>query len=163
MTEFPPDLTESAADHDESPTIAAGFDLEPPPVRIHGNSAPMRAVKRLRAELMAHLGSSPSPVQMAMMEQAAEIKLRLSVMDQTFRQTGRRSAHATRDYLAWSNSFTRLLRQFGLNARTTPGPTLAEILATAPPARARTVQAPLPVQSATAPPQPASAPSEAAA
>jgi hypothetical protein len=49
-----------------------------------------------------------------MITQAAELKLRLAVMDQEFIRTSYRSAHASRDYLAWSNSMVRLLRQLGL-------------------------------------------------
>ena len=65
----------------------------------------------MRAALTAHCGGKPSATQAAMIAQAGELKLRLAVMDQDFIRTGRRSAHASRDYLAWSNSLVRLLRQ----------------------------------------------------
>jgi hypothetical protein len=153
MTELSPDPDEFSADYAESTSFAG----------IHGNSGPMRAVKRLRADLLAHMGNKPSSVQLAMVDQAAEIKLRLAVMDETFRRTGRRSAHATGDYLAWSNSFTRLLRQLGLKSPADRGPTLAEILASGPPPRARTSPAVQPDAKAPPAPQPASGAPEASA
>jgi hypothetical protein len=141
MTEFSLDPDEFSADHADSPNFTPAPDLGHPPHGIHGNSAPMRAAKQLRSELLAHLGNKPSPVQMAMIDQAAEIKLRLAVMDQEFRKTGRRSAYATSDYLSWANGFVRLLGRLGLKAIPAPGPTLAEILAAAPSPRARTAPA----------------------
>jgi hypothetical protein len=100
------------------------------PVRLHGNSAPRRAAAKLRTDLIAHCGNRPSATQLAIIEQAAELKVRLAVMDQEFIRTGRRSAHASRDYLAWSNSLVRLLRQLGTHGEAEKVPTLADYLAT---------------------------------
>jgi hypothetical protein len=100
------------------------------PVRLHGNSAPRRAAAKLRTDLIAHCGNRPSATQLAIIEQAAELKVRLAVMDQEFIRTGRRSAHASRDYLAWSNSLVRLLRQLGTHGEAEKAPSLADYLAT---------------------------------
>jgi hypothetical protein len=99
------------------------------PVRLHGNSAPRRAAAKLRTDLIAHCGNRPSATQLAIIEQAAELKVRLAVMDQEFIRTGRRSAHASRDYLAWSNSLVRLLRQLGLHGVEQRAVPLADLLA----------------------------------
>jgi hypothetical protein len=66
------------------------------PIRLHGNSAPRRAAAKLRADLEAHCGGHPSATQAAIIVQAAELKLRLAVMDQEFIRTGHRSAYASR-------------------------------------------------------------------
>jgi hypothetical protein len=125
------------------------------PCPLHGNSAPRRAAAKLRADLTAHCNGRPSATQAAIIAQAAEIKLRLAVMDQEFIRTGHRSLHASRDYLAWSNSLVRLLRQLGLKGAPAPVPTLAGYLA---------AKAAQPAASATpTPPAPMAAPSPAPA
>jgi hypothetical protein len=78
----------------------------------------MQAAKRLRRELTLHCGGTPSATQAAIIEQAAEIKLRLVVMDEDFRRTGRRSAHASRDYLSWSANLVRTVARLGLKGAT---------------------------------------------
>src|SRR5450631_3337055 len=70
--------------------------------------------KRFRAELTAHVGGAPSTVGRALIEQAAQLKLQLAVMDRRFAETNEMSAHDSRVYLAWSNSLTRTLRELGI-------------------------------------------------
>jgi hypothetical protein len=100
-------------------------ESEPSGARLHGNGTAMREAKKLRAELLAHV-RHPSAVLRAMADVAAELKLRIAVMGEEFRRTGKRAPHASRDYLAWSNSLTRLLKQFGMKGAPAPVPTLAE-------------------------------------
>jgi len=164
-------MSESASHFDPVPRDLAGpmtssapvppISGDPPPRRLHGLCRERQEAAKLRAALTAHCGGKPSATQGAMIAQAGELKLRLSVMDQDFIQTGRRSAHASRDYLAWSNSLVRLLRQLGLKGASTPGPTLAEIMATAPSPRARTAPAEAPVAQAPDASHAASGPPEA--
>jgi hypothetical protein len=123
MADFIPTHPESSPDRGGSPESA------PISTRLHGNSTERRAAARLRADLIAHCGGRPSATQMAMIEQATELKLRLAVMDQDFIRTSRRSAHASRDYLAWSNSMVRLLRQLGLKGAAENPPDLQAYLA----------------------------------
>ena len=90
-----------------------------------------RLLKRMRVELIAHVGGKPSATQRAMIDQCAQLRLRLAVMDRAFAQSGgAMTAHDTRTYLAWANSYSRLLRQLGLQGVAERAPTLAEILAT---------------------------------
>ncbi len=81
-----------------------------------------------------------------MIEQAVQLCIRLAVMDRAFAEANAMTAHDSRTYLAWSNSYTRTLRQLGLKAAPSPasGPTLAQILAAGPPARVRTAPAAAP-------------------
>jgi hypothetical protein len=94
-------------------------------------------MKRVRAELMSHVGGKPSAVQRQLIERAVRLSLQLELMDE-------RLTHAvtfkTRDhnhYLAWSNALTRTLARLGLSpSRTAPplpnpgrGVGLAELMA----------------------------------
>lgn len=124
-----------------------------------------RLMRDARAELIAHVGGRPSATQRALIEQAVQLRLRLAVMDRTFAESVTMTEHDLRTYLAWSNSYTRTLRQLGLEAAPSiaAGPTLAEILAAGPPARARTAPASAPGAVVPATPQGASgAPARAA-
>lgn len=91
-----------------------------------------RAVRVLRERLIAHLGPRPTQVQLVLVEQLLQLKLRLAMMDHNFIAAGGKlSAHDSRTYLAWSNSMVRGLRELGLDsaAADAPAPTLAEALA----------------------------------
>jgi hypothetical protein len=99
-----------------------------------------RMMRDTRAELTAHVGGHPSATQRALIEQAVQLQLRLAVMDRSFAEAGgTMTAHDSRTYLAWSNSYSRLLRQLGQKAAAERGPSLADYLATkatVPPASA---------------------------
>jgi len=117
-----------------------------------------RLLRDTRAELTAHLGGTPSATQRALIDQLAQLRLRLATMDRAFAESGAMTAHDSRTYLAWSNSYSRMLRQLGMKGAPERGPSLAEILAASPPARPRTAPAaaagtPTPIT-----PQPASGP-----
>ena len=141
-------MADFAPTHAESAPGRGGFpESAPISSRLHGNSTERRAAARLRADLIAHCGGHPSATQMAMIDQATELKLRLAVMDQDFIRTSRRSAHASRDYLAWSNSMVRLLRQLGLKGAAEKPPNLQNYLATAS-RRVRTAPAAEPLEPA---------------
>src|ERR1700742_3515981 len=101
--------------HAQSDAIVAESkpDAAALPKRLHGNSAPRIAARRLRGQLVAHCGGKPSATQSAIIDAAAELKLRLSVMDAEFIRTGHRSFGASKDYLAWANSLTRLMGRLG--------------------------------------------------
>jgi hypothetical protein len=91
-----------------------------------------------RAELIRHVGGNPSAVQLALIEQAAQLRLRLACMDRRFAEAGTFTEHDSRTYLAWSNSYTRALRHLGLTGAAERSPTLAEHLAAAAAKRAST-------------------------
>lgn len=130
MSDLCPQFSSDSTAFDPRSRLSGGIGA---PVRLHGNSAPRKAARELRAALVEHCGGKPSATQAAMISQAAELKLRLAVMDADFIRTSYRSAHASRDYLAWSNSLVRLLRQLGLHGAIERPPSLAELLAQAPP------------------------------
>jgi hypothetical protein len=88
-----------------------------------------RLLTAIRKELTTHVGGVPSATQAALIEQAAQIRLRLAVMDRKFSKSGEMSEHDSRTYLAWANSYARLLRQLGLKSAPEKPPTLASYLA----------------------------------
>jgi hypothetical protein len=68
-----------------------------------------------RAALLEHLGGKATPTQMAIIEQAAQLKLRLALFDlKHAEQGGEMTLHDTRTYLAWSNAYVRTVRELGL-------------------------------------------------
>jgi hypothetical protein len=87
-----------------------------------------RLMRETRAELVRHVGGTPSATQAALIDQLVQIKLRLAVMDRRFAETDAQTDHDTRTYLAWANSYARLLAQLGLKATPPPRPTLREYL-----------------------------------
>ncbi len=86
-------------------------------------------MRETRAELTAHVGGTPSATQRALIEQAAQLALRLAAMDRKFAETGGQTEHDSRTYLAWSNSYSRLLRQLGLKGAAERPKSLADHLA----------------------------------
>lgn len=89
-------------------------------------------LKSVRADLTAHVGGHPSATQRALIEQAGQLRLRLAAMDQKFAQAGELSHHDSRTYLAWSNSYGRLISRLGSKpADTAPADTIAATIAAA--------------------------------
>ncbi|WP_428488628.1 hypothetical protein [Rhodopila sp.] len=82
-----------------------------------------------KRELVAHCGGNPSATQLSLIEQACQLKLRLSVMDRAFAERGGEQTELdSRTYLAWSNSFTRTLARLGVEAAPAPAPSLSDYL-----------------------------------
>jgi hypothetical protein len=75
---------------------------------------------RVRAELTEHLGGKPTAPQRILIDRAAALSLRLHLMDRESVRSGQMSERNGRQYLAWSNSLTRVLNQIGLTAAPAP-------------------------------------------
>jgi hypothetical protein len=82
-----------------------------------------------RAELCEHLGGKPSATQMALIDRIAQLRLHLALFDLKFARRDTISRHDSRTYLAWSNSYGRLLRLLGLESAPVPEPNWNEWLA----------------------------------
>jgi hypothetical protein len=78
-----------------------------------------RRLRAFRVALIRHVGGAPSRVQIALIDRATLLQCHVSRMDTQALQDGGMSDHASRQYLAWSNTLTRTLRQLGVNAATT--------------------------------------------
>ena len=75
---------------------------------------------RVRAELTQHLGGKPTAPQRILIDRAAALSLRLHLMDRESARSGEMTERNGRQYLAWSNSLTRVLNQIGLTAAPAP-------------------------------------------
>jgi hypothetical protein len=95
--------------------------------KLDGRTREARLMREARADLEKHVGGTASAVQHALIEQAVQLRLRLAVMDSRFAETGAQTDHDVRHYLAWSNSYSRLLRLLGMKGPPPKVPTLAEI------------------------------------
>ena len=100
-----------------------------PLARMDGRTREARFLCRARAEMVQHVGGNPSATQRTLIEQAAQLQLRLAVMDRRFAETGAQTDHDSRTYLAWSNSLSRLMRQLGVKAAAQAAPDLRRFLA----------------------------------
>jgi hypothetical protein len=100
--------------------------------RVHALSAPAKIAKKLRAELVAHVGGNPTPVQMALVDTAYQLRLKLAVFDARFIELGGLSDHGRREYLAFVNSFCRVLDRLGFAPAPEPRPSIADHFAGAP-------------------------------
>lgn len=92
-------------------------------------------LRGVRAELVQHVGGKPSPTQAALIEAAAQLRLRIALMDRPFAEDGRQSEHDSRTYLSWVSTLGRLMQRLdGLKGSAAPAPpSLADILAAAAP------------------------------
>lgn len=100
------------------------------PVRwagITARSPEGRLIKGARADLIAQVGGQPSPAQRIVIERAVMLTVQLARMDAKALAGGAMSDHATREYLAWSNTLTRLLARLGLKGQPPKPRTIAEI------------------------------------
>jgi hypothetical protein len=96
---------------------------------LDGRSKEAMFMRRVRAELTAHVGGKPSAVERQLIERAVRLSLALELMDERLTHGAAFGAHDHNSYLAWSNSLGRTLRLLGLKPTPKPAPTLQEIAA----------------------------------
>src|SRR5262249_5860482 len=94
---------------------------------IDGRSREGRFLRAFETMLTQHIGA-PSAAQRVLISRAARLALRLELFDRKADAAGDMSERDSRQYLAWSNGLSRLLRTLGLEGRATAQPTLAELL-----------------------------------
>ncbi len=90
-----------------------------------------RLLRDARAELVAHVGGRPSATQAALIEQLAQLRLRLALYDRRFAERGEQTDHDRRSYLAFANTYARLLGRLGLAPAVPRKRSIAEYLAEA--------------------------------
>ncbi|TLU71466.1 hypothetical protein [Lichenicoccus roseus] len=96
---------------------------------LDGRSTEGRLLRKVREELIAHVGGKPSATQKQIIEQICWLRLHITKMDAKALQAGEFSLAAGKQYLAWSNSLERLSRQLGLQGPKQKPPTAAEMVA----------------------------------
>lgn len=95
-----------------------------------GRSREAVTIRRMRAEFTAHIGGNPSATQRAMIERAVMVKFHLLALDEkVLKAAGSMTEHDTRQYLAWTNTLTRLMRDMGMRGKAEKAPSLADHIA----------------------------------
>lgn len=80
---------------------------------VDGRRREARLMREVVAELTQHVGGSPSPVQKMLIKRAAQLHLRLALMDEA---AGVLSERDGRQYLAWNNALVRTIARLGMGA-----------------------------------------------
>ena len=88
-----------------------------------------RAMEKLRAELIAHVGGAPSVAQRLLIERAVGIGLRIALLDRKLGDALQLTDTDSKAYLGLSNAMQRTLRELGYQPTPPPKPSLAEYLA----------------------------------
>src|SRR5438874_1007827 len=80
--------------------------------KLDGRSKEARILKSMRQELYVLLGRKPNPVEMALIERACWLHLRIAVMDERLIE-GKANHHELSIYNANVNSFARVVEKLG--------------------------------------------------
>jgi hypothetical protein len=75
-----------------------------------------RFLTAVRKQLTAHVGGNPNFVQRQLIERGARLTLYVEMLDARSLKAGSMSDHDQKQYLAWSNSLVRVLRDLGIEA-----------------------------------------------
>ncbi len=99
-------------------------------LKLDARTREARLMRETRAGLLAHVGRSPSAVQVILIDRAVLLSLRVAMMDRRTANSGcEMSERDATHYLAWVNSLSRLMGQLGLQGVTPCAPTLADAIA----------------------------------
>jgi hypothetical protein len=88
-----------------------------------------RILHDTREALTAHVGGSPSAVELALIERACALTLHLAQLDAKMSAGDGFTEHDSRYYICWSNALTRTLARLGTKGSAPRPPSLAEHLA----------------------------------
>src|SRR4051812_2719172 len=86
-------------------------------------------VKRMRADLVAHVGGAPSIVGSALIDQVCQVALRLAEMDRRFADG---DVQNMRFYIEASSHLARLLGDLGVKPATASSQTITNIMPASP-------------------------------
>lgn len=106
------------------------------PRQPDGRTREARLMRETREALIAHVGGNPSAAQRGLIERGVWLTLAVSRLDAQMLAKGGLSDHASREYLAWSNTLTRTLRTLGLKGAPQRALTPSEAMAQHPLSRA---------------------------
>ena len=93
--------------------------------KLDGRTRESRLMRRLRADLAAHVGGQPSATQRVLIERAVQLSLQVALMEAKPTLTD----HDGRQYITWTNALTRLMRQMGMKGVAEQPKSLAEHIA----------------------------------
>lgn len=89
------------------------YSRPPALAKLDGRRREAKLMQQTRDELVAHVGGKPNAVERRLIERAAVLALRLAMMDAKA-PDGAMSERDAREYLCWSNSYVRTLRELGV-------------------------------------------------
>jgi hypothetical protein len=95
--------------------------------KIDGRRREAKLMRDVIDDLTAHVGT-PSPVQRLMIERAAALHLRLSLMDAQTEPGGNMPERQAREYVCWHNAYVRTLARLGLKGAAEKPQSLADYL-----------------------------------
>jgi len=87
-----------------------------------------RLLKTMRAELAAHVGGKPNIAQQILIDQAAELRLRIALMEAEGTDPGEMTERRQVQFLAWTGALTRLLKDLGLQGVAQKPPSLSDVM-----------------------------------
>ena len=96
--------------------------------KMDGRSREARLLKSMRAELIAHVGGKPSVAQQILIDQAAELRLRIALMEAETLEPGEMTERRQVQFLAWTGALTRLLKDLGLQGVPQTPPSLSDVM-----------------------------------
>ena len=85
-------------------------------------------MRRVRRELVAHVGGQPNAVQRQLIERAVRLSLALELFDERMMHEASFMAKDHNKYISWSNALARTLARLGVKAADAKPPSLAEAL-----------------------------------
>jgi hypothetical protein len=132
--------------------------------KLDGRTREARFIAKLRADLVRHVGGSPSITEAELIDMACDIAFEIEAMKR--RRADRDatlSLHDHRAFLAYQNTFRRTLAALGMKGAEARPQSLAERMAAAAARRASTAQGTAPIAAAPTPPDTAQRPSTACA
>jgi hypothetical protein len=96
--------------------------------KMDGRSREARLLKSMRAELIAHVGGKPNVAQRILIDQAAELRLRIALMEAETLEPGEMTERRQVQFLAWTGALTRLLKDLGLQGVPQAPPSLSDVM-----------------------------------
>lgn len=93
--------------------------------RLDARTKEGRLARAVRAELVEHVGGSPSATQRLVIEHASMLVVHIAAMDRKFSETGDLCAFDSRRYLSWSRALAFALSKLGTKGPKQSAPDLA--------------------------------------
>ena len=94
--------------------------------KLDGRTKSARLIRDMRADLVAHVGGSPSATQRVLIERAVRLAAHLDRMDAEAFDAGGMSEHARKQYLAFDGAMRRAMLALGMDGKPKPKASLRE-------------------------------------
>jgi hypothetical protein len=119
----------NAAKYHRDATVMGPYSKPNTLTKLDRRTKEARLVEQVRADLVAHVGGAPSTSQAMIIEQAAQLRLRIALMDRKLAESGTLTDHDGRQYIAWSNALIRTVARLGTKGVAKAAPSIADYIA----------------------------------